>query len=127
MLKKTLNGLLVVFLMLSYINRGLFVDMSEADSVCSNFATTQSKDEINSVLELIFCLTGHPNDIDEDGDSPENYTLFQFSQLLVCQDYYQTLAQHRLFPKDIKGAFLVFSEAIYSSPFYGLIDHPPQG
>jgi hypothetical protein len=93
--------------------------------VCSNY-TAHAKNEINSVLELIFELTGNPNDIDEDGDTPENYTMFHFSNLLVCQDFYQTLAAHHLFPKDINGTFFVFSDAIISSPVYGLIDHPPQ-
>ena len=122
MLKKTLNGVLIVFLMLSYLNRGLYVDMSEANFVCSNHTA-----EINSVLELILSLTGNPNDIDEDGDSPENYTLFLFSQLLICPDFGQILRLNNLFSKDIKKTFYVFSDAISSSPFYGQIDHPPQG
>jgi hypothetical protein len=126
MLKKSLNGLLVVFLMLSYINRGLFVDMSEADVVCADFSA-HTKNEINSVMELIFDLTGNPNDIDEDGDTPENYTVFHFAKLLVCQDLFQTLALHNHFPKDINESFFVFSDTIFSSPFYGQIDHPPQG
>jgi hypothetical protein len=126
MLKKTLNGLLIVFLMLSYINRGLFVDMSEANVMCSS-DTSQKKNEINSVLELIFNLTGYANDIDEDGDSPENYISFQFSKLLVCQEFYQNLTIGNLLPKNIKRTFCVLSDAIYSLPVYGQIDHPPQG
>ena len=125
MLKKTLNGLLVVFLMLSYINRGLFVDMSEANDVYYNFAA-HSNNEINSVLELIFELTGNPNDIDEDGNTPENYTLVHFSKLLVCQDFHQTLAAQYLLPKEIKKTFPVFSDEMISSPVLGQIDHPPQ-
>jgi hypothetical protein len=126
MLKKTLNGLLVVFLMLSYINRGLFVDMSEANDVCYDFAV-HTTNEINSVLELIFELTGNPNDIDEDGDSPENYTSIHFSKLIVSQELYQKFVLNNLFPKDIKGTFLVFTDEILLSPVLGQIDHPPQG
>ena len=122
MLKKTLNGLIIVFLMLSYLNRGLYVDTSEADFVYPNHTT-----EINSVLELILSLTGNPNDIDEDGDSPENYTLFQFSKLLICQDFEQALRLNHLFSKATKKTFYVFSDDLSSSPFYGQIDHPPQG
>ena len=126
MLKKTLNGLIIAFLMLSYLNRGLFVDMSEAGFACSNY-TSQTKNEINSVLELIFSLTGNANDIDEDGDSPENYALVQFSKLLIYPDFGQVLRLNNLFSTDIKRTFHVFSDDILSSPFFGQIDHPPQG
>ena len=124
MLKKTLNGLLIAFLMLSYLNRGLFVDAVEANFVHSNH--NQTKDEINSVLEFILSLTGYTNDIDEDGDSPENYTLFLFSQLLICPDFGQILRLNNLFSKDIKKTFYVFSDAVFSQPVYLQIDHPPQ-
>jgi len=127
MIKKCLNGLLIIFLMLSYINRGLYVDMSEADFACSN-DVSQTKSEINSVLELVLKLAGYgENDIDEDGDSPENYTTFQFTQLLIYQHFAQTLKLNNLFLKDIKETFCVFSDDILSSPFLGQIDHPPQG
>jgi len=125
MLKKLLNGFIVVFLMLSYINRGLFVDMSEANDACSTY-TAHTKNEINSVLEFIFEMTGNPNDIDEDGNTPENYSLVHFSQLLICQDCYQTLETHHLLPKEIKKTYPVFSDEIISSPVLGQIDHPPQ-
>ena len=110
--------------MLSYINRGLFVDMSEANVIYSD--ATQSQNEINSVLELIFVLTGNPNDIDEDGDTPENYTSFQFIKLLICQDSYQLLSIDHFFQKDIKSKFIIISDAIFSSSVYGQIDHPPK-
>ena len=124
MLKNSLNGLLIVFLMLSYINRGLFVDMSEASFACSNHIA-HTENEINSVLELIFKLTGNENDIDEDGDSPESYTC-SFIQPLVYQDFAQTLEQNNLFSKDIKKNFCVFSDAIFSLSVYGQIDQPPE-
>jgi len=124
MLKNTLNGLLIIFLMLSYINRGLFVDMSEGESVCSNHVS-QTKNEINSVVELIFASTGHTNDIDEDGDSPEAYNSFSFTQPLVYQDF-ALILQDNLFSKDIKKTYQIFSDLIYSQPVYGQIDHPPE-
>ena len=125
MLKNTLNGLLIIFLMLSYINRGLFVDMSEGKSVCSNHIA-HTENEINSVLELVFKLTGNENDIDEDGDSPESYSSFSFTQPLIYQDFARILQEH-LFSKDIKKTYHVFSDLIYSQPVYGQIDHPPEG
>ena len=125
MLKNTLNGLLIVFLMLSYLNRGLFVDMSEARFVSSN-QISHTENEINSMLELIFALTGNGNEIDEDGNSPETYNSINFIQPLVYQDFARTL-QNNLFSKDIKKNFCVFSDAIFSLSVYGQIDHPPEG
>ena len=126
MIKKCLNGLLIIFLMLSYINRGLYVDMSEANYICSK-QTPNTHSEINSVLELVLKLAGFgENDIDEDGDSPENYTTIQFTQLLIYQDFAQTLKLNNLFLKDIRKSFYVFSDIIYSQLVYGQIDHPPE-
>ena len=110
--------------MLSYLNRGLFVDASEANFVHSDYS--QTKNEINSVLELIFNIAGYANDIDEDGDCPEDYTSFQFSQLLICQDLFKVLQLNNLFSKDIKKTFYILSDVIYSQSVYGQIDHPPQ-
>ena len=124
MLKNGLNGLLIVFLMLSYVNRGLFVDMSERNFTCSTH-TSQTKNEINSILELIFALTGNANDIDEDGDSPESYCFSNFVEPFVYQDFARILEQN-LF-SEIKNKFYVASDAIFSQPVYGQIDHPPEG
>jgi len=125
MLKNSLNGLLVFLLMLSYVNRGLFVDMSEGYSVCLNHIS-QTKNEINSVLEFIFELTGNANDIDEDGDSPESYSFSNFTQPFVCQDFTWVLEQN-IFAKDIKSRFYIVSDVIFSLSVYGQIDHPPEG
>ena len=126
MIRNCLNGLLIGFLILSYINRGLFVDMSESDFECSN-RTLQTKKEINSVLEWVLKLTGYgENDIDEDGDSPENYISFQFIQLLVYQEFEQILTLNNLFSENTKKTFFVFSDNNYSQPVYGQIDHPPE-
>ena len=125
MLKNSLNGLLIIFLMLSYLNRGLFVDTSEASAVPSS-QISQTKNEINSVLELIFKLTGNENDIEEDGDLPEFYSFSAIVELLAYQDFAQTL-QNNLFSKEIKKTYCVFSDTIFSQPVYGQIDHPPEG
>ena len=125
MLKTSLNGLLIVFLMLSYLNRGLFVNnMSEGNLSYSNH-TSQTGNEINSVLELILNLTGNVNDIDEDGDLPESYC-FSFVQPFIFQNLTQTLEQNDLFSKDITKKFYVTSDAIFSLSVYGQIDHPPE-
>jgi len=126
MIKNFLNGLLIVFLMLSYINRGLYVDMSEANYACSKHCP-EKQGEINSVLELILKLSGYgENDIDEDGDSPENYTTIQFTQLLIYQDFAQTLKLYNLYLKDNKKSFCIYSDLLYTQLIYGQIDHPPE-
>jgi len=100
--------------------------MSEANYSCSKH-TPQAHGEINSVLELIFKLTGYgENDIDEDGDSPENYTTIQFSKLLVYPDFTQISKINNLYLKDIKKSFCVFSDILHSQLVYGQIDHPPE-
>ena len=110
--------------MFSYINRGLFVDTSEA-SFMSSHNISHTENEINSVLELIFCLTGNTNDIDEDGDSPETYS-FSFVQPFIFQNFAQTLEQNNLFSIDLTKKFHVSSDAIFSLSVYGQIDHPPE-
>jgi len=123
MMKHTLNVLLIVFLMLPYINRGLLVNMSGDDFAYLKHAS-QTKGEINSVLELVLYLTGYDeNDIDEDGDSPDDFTSFQFSQLLVCHDFAYI---NNPFFKDIRQTFYIFNDINYSQSFYGQIDHPPE-
>ena len=126
MVRNFLSGLLIVFLMFSYINRGLFIDMTEVNFTYSKYAI-QTKGEINSALELILKLTGFgENDIDEDGDSPENYTTINLSQLLVCHEFAQILKLNNSYLQNIKKSFYVFSDLIYSQPVYGQIDHPPE-
>jgi len=112
--------------MLSYINRGLFVDMSE-DNYAYSKHSPDKQGEINSVLELVLMLVGYgENDIDEDGDSPENYTTIQFLQLLICQNFAQSLKLNNLFLKNNKKSFCIFTDIIYSQPVYGQIDPPPE-
>jgi len=124
MKRNFLNVFLVVVLLLSFLNRSLFVDMSEANFARSN-CVPQTTNEINSVLEWVLKVTGyHENDIDEDGDSPENYASFQFSHLSVCPNFSQVLNNN--FSKDVKESFGIFSDIIYSQPFYGQIDRPPE-
>jgi len=124
-MKAYLNLLLIFFLLFSFVNRSLFVSMTEADFVCPS-QNLQQKNEINSLLELVLMWTGYgENEIDEDGDSQENYTTFQFIQPLLYQDFAQIL--NNLFSKDIKRTLCVFSNMIYSQPFCGQIDHPPEG
>ena len=100
--------------------------MSEANYACSKH-TSETHSEINSVLEWVLILAGYDeNDIDEDGNSPENYSTIQFTQLLIYQDFAQTLKLYNLFSKDAEKSFCVFSDIIYSQPVYGQIDHPPE-
>ena len=124
-MKNYVKIFLILFLLFSFVNRSLFVSTTEADFVCPS-QDLQPKNEINSLLELVLMWTGcGENDIDEDGDSQENYTTFQFTQHLLYQDFAQIL--NNLFPKDIKRTHCVFSNMIYSQPFCGQIDHPPEG
>ena len=109
--------------MLSYINRGLFVDMSEANFAYKN--QSSQTDEINSVLEWALHLAGISNDIDEDGDFPENYISFQFLQTVICEEFIKILEYNNI-PTEIKNTFYVYSDNFSYADVYRQIDHPPK-
>ena len=119
-MKKVVVKYLMVFLLLTiYINRGVFVAMPGIE------LSNSSGNEINSLLEVIINWTGSHNDVDEDGDYPENYNASQTAQPLIAQNlmyinyltHPYTTAKKILFP---------VVETMILSDYYGTIDKPPE-
>jgi len=115
-----LKYLLIVFLLVSYLNRGLFVAAPEAEP-----SGSAGKGEINSMVEFLQkIITGYENDIDEDGDCPEAYNCVNV-QPLIEPVLVQLLSLKHPFISTTK-TFFPLTETIHSSPILGLIDHPPE-
>ena len=71
---------MVACLMITYINRGLFIAMPGIE------LSNPSGNEINSLLEVIINWAGGHNEVDEDGDCPESYNAAQTAQPLIAQN-----------------------------------------
>jgi hypothetical protein len=120
MITQGLKYLLIALMLLSYLNRGLFVAAPEAEPV-----GIPGKGEINSMVEFLQkIITGYENDIDEDGDCPESYN-FTTSQILIDQSLIAALALKQP-PLSICKNLFPLSETILPSPIYGVVDHPPE-
>ena len=114
--------LMIGFLLVVYINRGLFVAAPGIEISCAH---SSSGSEINSLLEIIINLAGGQNDIDEDGDSPESYNAAQIFQPLI--DPNSMYASSLMHPNTaVHKIFYLFDETILSLYTYGTIDHPPE-
>ena len=103
---------------MTYINRGFFVGMPEIELSSSNSS------EINSLLEVILNLAGGENDIDEDGDSPENYGAAKTVQPLIDPDIMYACAAP--FRYETYRIIFPFDETMLPPDAYGTIDHPPK-
>ena len=112
-----LKNMMIVGLLMIFINRAVFVAMPGVE-------TSSSNADINSLLEMIIGWAGMPNDLDEDGDSPENYNIANTAKLIVCQ----TLESNYVNCPSVSlhKTFNEFDEDMLSSGKYGTIDHPPQ-
>lgn len=119
-MQKTITQyLIVIFLLMVYINRGLFVA-----ATCE--VENHEGKEINTVIELVMQLVcGKSNDIDEDGDSADPYNTFNFMSSFVCNNFSKT-SQHNLPFKTLSKKHYVASDAIFSLSVYGQIDPPPE-
>ena len=114
--------LMTLVLLVTYINRGLFI---AAPGVETFSAHSASGNEINSLLEIIINWAGGQNNIDEDGDSPETYSAAQIFQPLI--DPNSMYATNLMHPNiTIRKTFFQFNETILSLYNYGTIDHPPE-
>jgi hypothetical protein len=119
MQKIAVKYLMIAFLLMVYINRGLFISAAlEIDN--------QGNGEINSVIEWVMQLiTGEENSIDEDSDSQSNCHFVK----IVQHDFSQQIAQNfeltNLFSKNI-NKFLPRKENIPLKGFHGQIDQPPE-
>jgi hypothetical protein len=106
---------IVIFLLLVYINRGLFVFANEIKN--------QGTGEINSVIEWVQQLvTGESNDIDEDGDTQTDCS---FSHIFIY-DFPQQLTLINLFSKEIKKNRFPDNENFLSSDLCSKIEQPPE-
>ena len=109
---------IMFLLLIVYINRGFFVAMPEIEMSSSNSA------EINSLLEVILNLAGGENDIDEDGDLPENYGAAKTVQPLIDQDAADACTACHFVP--VRKILFLIDEVLASLDTYGTIDHPPE-
>jgi len=115
MQKAVVKSFIITFLLLIYINRGLFVFANEIEN--------QGGGELNSVIEWALELaTGKSNDIDEDGDMQTDYSFAS----IFHHDFPQQLIQINLFPKDIKKIEFPYKETSLPNDFCSRIDYPPE-
>ena len=111
---------IVIFFLLVYINRGLFISATyEVENKDGN--------EVNSVIEWVSQLiTGEDNGIDEDGDLQSDCN----SVKVVSYNYYQEFAKYfdslNLYSKSLKKTAYPNNKNILQIGFYTQIDHPPQ-
>ena len=120
MQKRVVKYIMITFLLVVYINRGLFISASlEIDN--------QGDGEINSVIELIIQLiTGKENGIDEDGDSQSNCNFVKIVQHDFSEQITKSLELANLFSQNIDKLTFPRKENIPPKSFYGQIDHPPE-
>ena len=108
------------FLLVMYINRGLFVAGIETSN-----AHSLSSSEINSFLEVIINWADGHNNIDEDGDCTEAYNAAPTIQPLIDPNsIYATILTHPNIAA--RKVFYLLNETIPSLYNYGTIDHPPE-
>ena len=110
---------MITFLLLVYINRGIFITPYEFEN--------KGNKEINSVIERITQLiTGEENDIDEDGDLQNDSNSANTLHCDFLQQFAQSQGLTNLFSKDIAETRFPNKENFLTSDFYPQIDHPPQ-
>ena len=117
MQKEFVKHSIIFFLLLIYVNRGIFIVPYEAEN--------NGNKEINSIVELIVeTVTGRSNDIDEDGDSQSDCNFVKIVSYNFYQEFAQYLDMLDLYSKNIE---FIFSreEDIPMKKYYGRIDHPP--
>ena len=108
---------IIVFLLLVYINRGLFVVPFETEN-CTD-------EETNSIIELAMQLiTGVSNDIDEDGDLQNDCNSTKIPKLDFSQQFAQCFELLNWVTKKAEKFVAPNKENFYV--FYTQIDHPPQ-
>jgi hypothetical protein len=118
MQKTVVKYSIISFLLLVYINRGLFITPYEIENHGNN--------ELNSVIEWITQLvTGESNDIDEDGDLQTDCNSVTVNTGF-CEDFAQHIDLLNLHSKYIGIIAYPKNENLYLKDFYTQIDHPPQ-
>jgi len=110
---------IILFLLLTYINRGIFITPYEIEN--------QGNKEINSIIELITQLvTGESNDIDEDGDLQSDCNSVNVATFYYYQEIAQYLDLLSLYSKDLGKILFSDKDKFLLTDFYSQIDHPPQ-
>jgi hypothetical protein len=118
MQRTVVNYLMIAFLLLTYINRGLFIAAYEVEN--------HSNKEVNSVVEWVIQLvTGEENELDEDGDSQSDCHFVKIVQHDFCQQIAKNFELASLFSKNIK-TFFPRNEKLSNRDVYGQIDQPPE-
>ncbi len=115
--------LLIFLLLITYVNRGFFVSSPDAEP--AHIAGTEHA-EVNSLIEFWYkIISGHENDVDEDGNSPESYHFAKVVQPIIDHRFIQSIDLRQPVSFSTNTPF-PFNEASFPSPNYGTIDHPPE-
>jgi len=119
MLKLVVKNLIITFLLIVYINRGLFITAYEVEN--------KGNKETNSVVEwVIELVTGTENGIDEDGDMQTDCNNVQVIQYDFSQNLAQIIELANLVSTDIKKTAFPTKENVPVKSFYSQIEHPPE-
>ena len=106
---------MIIFLVLIYINRGLFIASAYE-------MENRGNKEINCVIELaLYLITGEGNDIDEDGDTQ---TICHCVKIIPFDFSQQYLDLANLLSEDINKRFSN-TENLPVKGFSFQIDYPP--
>lgn len=119
MQKPFIKYLTIFFLLLVYINRGVFITPYELEN--------PGNQEINSLIEwVIQIITGESNNMDEDGDAQTDCNSVKIEHYDFSQQLTQSLELANLISKDVTKNRFPNAEKFSISDFYSQIDHPPQ-
>jgi len=120
MQKTVVKYIIITFLLLIYINRGLFLSSAlEIDN--------QINGEVNSVVELLIqWVTGEENGIDEDGDIQSDCSFVKIVHHDFSQQLTQSIELMNLFSKNVEKFKFSIKEELPFKDFYSQIDRPPE-
>ena len=119
MQRQVVKHIMIAFLVVIYINRGLFISTAfEVDN--------QGIGEINSVAELILQLiTDKENGIDEDGNMQSDCNSVKIIQYDFSEQINKNFELANLTSKNI-NKLIPYKENFLSNDFCTQIDHPPE-
>ncbi|MDR0872779.1 MAG: hypothetical protein LBN27_04845 [Prevotellaceae bacterium] len=118
MLKSVTKYVSIAFLLMIYINRGLFVAPAEMSN---------NPHEINSIAEFLTeIITGQSNNIDEDGDSQETCNMAKIITQIFSPQVSQVSDIVDLSAKITEDFTFPAKENIPPKPLLGTLEQPPQ-
>ena len=119
MQKAVVKYSVIFFLLLVYINRGVFIAPYDFEN--------HGNKETNSLIEWIMQLvTGESNDIDEDGDSQTDCNSVKTISCFYYQEFANCLDLLKSYSKKIEKNTFPNEGNIPQKDFFFQIDHPPQ-